>query len=190
VTEQQKILVVDDERFNINVLVDLLKPKYKMMAAKSGAQALKAAGSANPPDLILLDIMMPEMDGYEVCRQLKADSATRDIPVIFVTAMGQEQDETKGLELGAADYLTKPVSPAIVEARVKTQLALKKNMEDLRHAYTIIEAQKDRMQEELNVGRDIQLAMVPKHFPEPWCPNIFLKTRIIRFMPPWNQPVR
>ncbi len=165
-TEQQKILVVDDERFNINVLVDLLKPKYKMMAAKSGAQALKAAGSANPPNLILLDIMMPEMDGYEVCRQLKAGAATRDIPVIFVTAMGQEQDETKGLELGAADYLTKPISPAIVEARVKTQLALKKNMEDLRHAYTIIEAQKDRMQEELNVGRDIQLAMVPKHFPE------------------------
>lgn len=139
---KQKILVVDDERFNINVLVDLLKPDYKMMAAINGEQALKAARSANPPDLILLDIMMPEIDGYEVCRQLKLDGATRDIPVIFVTAMGQEEDETKGLDLGAADYLTKPISPAIVEARVKTQLALKKNMEDLRKAYSIIESQK------------------------------------------------
>ena len=162
---KQKILVVDDERFNINVLVDLLKPNYKMMAAISGEQALKAANSNNPPDLILLDIMMPEMDGYEVCRQLKADVKTRDIPVIFVTAMGQAEDETKGLEIGAADYLTKPISPAVVEARVKTQLALKKNMEDLRKAYAIIESQKDRMQTELNVGRDIQLAMVPKDFP-------------------------
>jgi len=162
---KQKILVVDDERFNINVLVDLLKPDYKMMAAINGEQALKAARSANPPDLILLDIMMPEIDGYEVCRQLKLDGATRDIPVIFVTAMGQEEDETKGLDLGAADYLTKPISPAIVEARVKTQLALKKNMEDLRKAYSIIESQKNRMQTELNVGRDIQLAMVPKEFP-------------------------
>ena len=102
----QKVLVVDDERFNINVLVDLLKPSYKMMAAKSGQQALKAAHSANPPDLILLDIMMPEMDGYEVCRQLKADENTRDIPIIFVTAMGDTSDETKGLDLGAVDYLT------------------------------------------------------------------------------------
>ena len=109
--EQQKILVVDDERLNINVLVDLLKPDYKMMAAKSGEQALKAVRIANPPDLILLDIMMPEMDGYEVCRRLKADEATRDIPVIFVTAMGDTSDETKGLEVGAVDYLTKPISP-------------------------------------------------------------------------------
>ena len=140
---KQKILVVDDERFNINVLVDLLKPNYKMMAAINGEQALKAARSSSPPDLILLDIMMPEIDGYEVCRQLKLDGATRDIPVIFVTAMGQEEDETKGLDIGAADYLTKPISPAIVEARVKTQLALKKNMEDLRKAYSIIELQKD-----------------------------------------------
>ena len=163
---QQKILVVDDERFNINVLVDLLKPEYKMMAAKSGAQALKAVNSANPPDLILLDIMMPEMDGYEVCRRVKENEDTRNIPIIFVTAMGQEGDETKGLELGAADYLTKPVKPAIVKARIKTQLELKKQLEELQQAHTIIEEQKNRMQTELNVGRDIQLAMVPKIFPE------------------------
>ena len=163
--EQQKILVVDDERLNINVLVDLLKPDYKMMAAKNGEQALKAVRIANPPDLILLDIMMPEMDGYEVCRRLKADDATRDIPVIFVTAMGETSDETKGLEVGAVDYLTKPISPPIVQARVKTHLALKRNMAELQQAYSIIEAQKERMEEELNVGRDIQMSMVPQKFP-------------------------
>jgi sigma-B regulation protein RsbU (phosphoserine phosphatase) len=163
--EQQKILVVDDERLNINVLVDLLKPKYKMMAAKNGEQALKAVQAANPPDLILLDIMMPEMDGYEVCRRLKADEATRDIPVIFVTAMGETSDETKGLEVGAVDYLTKPISPPIVQARVKTHLSLRRNMAELQKAYGIIEAQKDRMEEELNVGRDIQMSMVPQKFP-------------------------
>jgi sigma-B regulation protein RsbU (phosphoserine phosphatase) len=163
--KQQKILIVDDERLNINVLADLLKPKYKIMAAINGAQALKAARSANPPDLILLDIMMPEMDGYEVCRRLKSDESTKHIPIIFVTAMGQVEDETRGLELGAIDYLTKPISPAIVESRVKTQMALKKNMEELHKAYSVIETQKNRMQKELNVGRGIQLAMVPKDFP-------------------------
>ena len=163
--EQEKILVVDDERLNINVLVDLLKPDYKMMAAKSGEQALKAVQVANPPDLILLDIMMPEMDGYEVCRRLKADEATRDIPVIFITAMGETSDETKGLEVGAVDYLTKPISPPIVQARVKTHLALKRNLAELQKAYKIIEAQKDRMEDELNVGHKIQMSMVPQTFP-------------------------
>lgn len=153
-----KILVVDDERFNINVLADLLKPNYKVMAAINGEQALKAARGASPPDLILLDIMMPEMDGYEVCRQLKEDPSTKNIPVIFVTAMGQESDETKGLEVGAVDYLTKPISPAIVEARIKTQLTLVK-------AYKVIEQQKERMQQELSVGADIQLSMLPLEFP-------------------------
>jgi sigma-B regulation protein RsbU (phosphoserine phosphatase) len=166
VEERQKILIVDDERFNINVLVDLLKPNYKVMAAISGKQALKAARGDSPPDLILLDIMMPEIDGYEVCRQLKADAATRDIPIIFVTAMGQEDDETKGLELGAADYLTKPISSAIVEARVRTQLALKQNLENLRSAYGVIEAQKQRMQKELDAAREIQMAMLTKDFPD------------------------
>ena len=163
--EQQKILIVDDERFNVNVLADLLKPNYKIMAAKNGEQALKAARIANPPDLILLDIMMPEMDGYEVCRRLKGDDATRDIPVIFITAMGETSDETKGLEVGAVDYLTKPISPPIVQARVKTHLALRRNMAELQKAYFVIEAQKERMQEELNVGRDIQMSMVPRKFP-------------------------
>ena len=164
-TKQQKILIVDDERVNLNILIDLLKPDYKIMVATNGNQALKAARSNSPPDLILLDVMMPEMDGYEVCRLLKSDEKTLDIPVIFVTAMGLESDEIKGLKIGAADYLTKPVSAPIVKARVKTQLALKQHMEDLRNAYAVIAIQKNRMQTELNVGRNIQLAMVPKIFP-------------------------
>ncbi len=163
--ERAKILIVDDERFNINVLSELLKPDYKIMAAINGQQALKAAHSASPPDLILLDIMMPEMDGYEVCRQLKADAATRDIPVIFVTAMGQESDEEKGLEVGAVDYLRKPISPPIVEARVRTHVALRKSMLQLQQAFALIEKQKERMEEELNVGRDIQMSMLPLDFP-------------------------
>ena len=110
--------------------------------------------------------MMPEMDGYEVCRRLKSNDITKDIPIIFVTAMEQESDETKGFELGAADYITKPISPSIVQARIKTQLALKESMKELHDAYNIIEVQKDRMQQELNVGRDIQLSMVPKIFPD------------------------
>lgn len=123
INKQQRVLVVDDERFNINVLVDLLKNEYKMMAAKDGATALKAVG-ANPPDLILLDVMMPDMDGFEVIRQLKADPETAKIPVIFLTAKTEAADETKGFELGAVDYIAKPFNPAVVQARVRTQLEL------------------------------------------------------------------
>jgi sigma-B regulation protein RsbU (phosphoserine phosphatase) len=165
VQNPNRILIVDDERLNINVLADLLKTSYRISAAINGQQALKLAHSDDPPDLILLDVMMPEIDGYEVCRQLKADEATRDIPIIFVTAMGQESDETKGLALGAADYITKPISPAIVEARVRTQIERKKHLEALQRAHAVINAQKERMQEELNVGRDIQLSMLPRTFP-------------------------
>ena len=128
----KKILVVDDEPLNIHVLVGLLKDKYKVIAAKSGEQALKAANSSNKPDLILLDIMMPEMDGYEVCTRLKADSHTKDIPVIFISAKSNVADETKGLALGAVDYIAKPVSPAIVQARVHTHLALKEARESVK----------------------------------------------------------
>jgi sigma-B regulation protein RsbU (phosphoserine phosphatase) len=160
-----RILIVDDERLNINVLADLLKPDYKIMAAISGEQALKAAGGAAPPDLILLDIMMPEMDGYEVCRRLKEDPETRDIPVMFVTAMGQEEDETKGLGLGAVDFITKPIIPAVVQARVRSHVALRRNMLELREAYRVIESQRERMQDELNIGRKIQMSMLRQDFP-------------------------
>ena len=117
-TDRQKILVVDDTPENIEVLVGCLRDSYRIQAARNGAGALKIAGSGKPPDLILLDIMMPDMDGYEVCRRLKADPATRAIPVIFVTALSEIDDETLGLELGAVDYIVKPISPPIVQARV------------------------------------------------------------------------
>ncbi|NQU65109.1 MAG: SpoIIE family protein phosphatase [SAR324 cluster bacterium] len=165
IEKKHKILVVDDQRLNIHVLSKLLQSDYKIMAAKNGEQALKAAQLDSPPDLILLDIMMPDMDGYEVCRRLKENNSTRDIPIIFVSAMDETGDETKGLELGAVDYIIKPFSPPIVLARVKAHLLLKKSMDELNRAYEIIEAQKLRMESELNVGYEIQKSRVPMNFP-------------------------
>ncbi|MEW5736988.1 MAG: two-component system response regulator [Thermodesulfobacteriota bacterium] len=122
---RQRILVVDDMPSNINVLNLILKDDYAVSAARSGPDALRIAGSETPPDLILLDVMMPGMDGYEVCRRLKADPSTRGIPVLFVTAMADNEDETRGLEAGGVDYLTKPVSPPVVLARVRNHMQLK-----------------------------------------------------------------
>jgi len=122
-TEKNTLLVVDDTPENIDVLRGILGADYMVKIANNGPLALKIA-AAQPPDLILLDVMMPVMDGYEVCRQLKENEATRDIPIIFVTARGEVADETLGFELGAADYITKPVSPPIVHARVRAHLAL------------------------------------------------------------------
>lgn len=121
--DKARILVVDDEKMNIKVLSGLLRDDYQIVTAQNGKQALDRARS-NPPDLILLDIIMPEMDGYETCQRLKADAATRNIPVIFVTIMGATDDETKGLELGAVDFISKPINPAILLARVQMHLAL------------------------------------------------------------------
>ena len=117
------ILVVDDVPENIDVLTGLLKDEYRVRAATNGPSALTLARKS-PPDLILLDVMMPGMDGYEVCRQLKSELATCKVPVVFVTAMGEVEDETRGFEVGCVDYITKPVSPPIVRHRVKTHLAL------------------------------------------------------------------
>src|SRR3954452_4144227 len=121
---QATILVVDDVPTNIAVLSAILRDDYRVLAAINGEQALKIARADPAPDLILLDVMMPGMSGHEVCQHLKSESSTRKIPVIFVTAMNQVEDEAKGFALGAVDYITKPVSPPIVTARVKTQLAL------------------------------------------------------------------
>lgn len=123
-TEKATVLIVDDTPLNISILVGLLKPFYKTVVAKDGEQALNRVFSGAVPDLILLDIMMPGIDGYEVCRQLKADPRTKDVPVVFISAMSDAVDEEKGLLLGAVDYITKPISPPIVLARVKTHLAL------------------------------------------------------------------
>ena len=118
------VLVVDDTPENIDLLKGMLSPQYKVKAATNGKKALQIAANAPQPDLILLDIMMPEMDGYQVCRKLKQDAHTAQIPVIFITAKTATRDEQYGLELGAVDYITKPFNPVIVETRVRTQLAL------------------------------------------------------------------
>ena len=119
------ILVVDDTPQNIEILGQLLQPLYKVRVANSGERALKSAHNTPRPDLILLDVMMPGMDGYEVLRRLREDPSTVDIPVIFVTAMDGNENEEHGLSMGAVDYITKPVVPAIVLARVHAQLELK-----------------------------------------------------------------
>jgi len=123
--QQETVLVVDDTPDNITLMSSLLKDLYKVKIANNGEKALKIAASDKPPDLILLDIMMPEMDGYEVITRLKADERTREIPVIFLTAKVEVEDEKRGLELGAVDYITKPISPPIVLARVRNHLDLK-----------------------------------------------------------------
>lgn len=127
------VLLVDDQRTNLLLLRGLLSPAYQVLEAESGAQALAMAmAAAGPrPDLILLDIMMPDMDGYEVLRRLRAEPATCEIPVIFVTAMTEENDERVGLTLGAVDYLTKPFRSPILLARVRTQLELKQGRDEL-----------------------------------------------------------
>jgi sigma-B regulation protein RsbU (phosphoserine phosphatase) len=176
-TERQTILVVDDETLNIELLAGLLKADSKILVAKSGERALKIAASGKP-DLILLDVMMPGMDGYEVCRHLKADEETRGIPVIFVTARNDVDDETLGFELGAVDYIRKPISPPILKARVKTQLALMQQQRELRAAHSVIKSSKERMEEELNVGREIQMSMMPLNFAaftESGTPSLFAR---------------
>jgi putative two-component system response regulator len=121
--ERSVVLVVDDSPESIDVLVEILQPEYRVKVAPGGEQALRIASSGDPPDLILLDVLMPGLSGYEVCRELKDAPATAGIPVIFVTSMDEPQDELRGFELGAADYITKPFSPPVVLARVRARLA-------------------------------------------------------------------
>lgn len=136
-TPSSTILIVDDSPINIKALGEPLKDLYKIRIATNGEKALEIAKSSNPPDLILLDIIMPSKNGYEVCKELKTDSATKNIPVIFITAMDEEKDETKGLELGAVDYITKPFSLPIVIARLKTHLELKHHRDILENLSSI-----------------------------------------------------
>lgn len=129
-----KILIVDDELVSREKLRKIMDSVGQCVVVGDGVNALRVATSPNPPELILLDIIMPGMDGYEVCKRLKANRRTSNIPVIFISAKSREDDEAKGLELGAVDYITKPFSPSIVKARVRTHLELKKyhnHLEDL-----------------------------------------------------------
>ncbi|MGD9730792.1 MAG: diguanylate cyclase [Desulfamplus sp.] len=119
---KERILIVDDEKINIKILVDLLKDDYSLVLARNGEQALKFSFQSPQPDLILLDVVMPGMGGYDVIKQLKENELTKDVPVIFVTALNSVADEEYGLKLGAVDYITKPFSPPIVKMRIHNHL--------------------------------------------------------------------
>ena len=129
--DKRRILVVDDTAINIKIINELLKDEYHVSVATNGPDALALLASKNRPDLVLLDIMMPGMDGYEVCKQIKKDQSTSNIPVLFLTAMSQAEDETMGLEIGAVDYITKPINPPILLQRVRNHLALHLHRERL-----------------------------------------------------------
>lgn len=156
-TEKQSILVVDDTPDNLSLMSGLLKDFYKVKVASNGEKALRIAQAAPPPDLILLDIMMPGLSGHDVMRELKTNPATRDIPVIFLTAMNAVEDEKKGLELGAVDYITKPISPPIVLARVATHLQIKAVADFLRDQSTFLENEVVKRTREISAIQDVTI---------------------------------
>ncbi|MDQ5985718.1 MAG: putative cyclic di-GMP phosphodiesterase [Syntrophus sp. SKADARSKE-3] len=147
--DKPTILVVDDQPENLTLMSGLLKDIYKVKIANNGERALKVALTGTPPDIILLDIMMPVMDGYETCRHLKSTSETRDIPVIFLTAKADVEDEMRGFEIGAVDYITKPISPPVVLARVKTHLQMKRVRDYLKDQNEFLEAEVQRRTQEV-----------------------------------------
>jgi sigma-B regulation protein RsbU (phosphoserine phosphatase) len=158
-SSQKLILIVDDAPLNIGVISGALKDSYKTKVATNGEKALALASAEEKPDLILLDIMMPGMDGYEVCSRLKSDPATREIPVIFLTGQTAAEDETRGFEVGAVDYVHKPFSPAVVKARVRSHIFL-------REARAQLASQLLALNNELEMARQIQLSILPHSIPE------------------------
>src|SRR5271154_7446485 len=159
VDQKKTVLLVDDAPANIQIVNSILKDVYKIRIATSGAKALELVKVSPLPDLILLDVMMPGMDGYEVCTRLKTAAETRDIPVIFLTGQTEVEDETRGFDVGAVDYIHKPLSPAIVKARVQTHLVLRGIREQL--ALQLLAIQK-----ELETAREIQLSILPERIPK------------------------
>src|SRR4030095_4466567 len=131
IINKKLVLLVDDTPANIQVVHNILKDSYTIRIATNGAKALDLAKASPQPDLILLDVMMPDLDGYEVCSRLKSDPNTREIPIIFLTGKTEPEDETKGFELGAVDSIHKPFSPTVVQARVETHLTLREAREQL-----------------------------------------------------------
>ena len=156
-TEKASVLVVDDTPDNLSLMSGLLKDRYRVKVANNGEKAIKIVQGDSPPDLILLDIMMPGLSGYDVCKVLKADPATRDVPIIFLTAMTATEDEKKGLEMGAADFITKPVNPPIVLARVATQLQIKAAADFLKDQNVYLEAEVTRRGRELAAIQDVTI---------------------------------
>ncbi len=149
------ILIVDDAAENLSVLSGLLRPQYRVLAATSGEDCLRIASSQPQADLILLDVMMPGMDGYAVLARLLADPATRDIPVVFITALAGMNDEEHGLRLGAADYISKPIQPTVVLARVRTQLDAKKARDWMKDQNAALEAEVKRRMSENDLTQQV-----------------------------------
>jgi phosphoserine phosphatase RsbU/P len=156
--EAKTVLLVDDEPANIQIVNSILKDIYKTRIATTGVKALELANQVPAPDLILLDVVMPAMDGYEVCCRLKSADQTRDIPVIFLTGQTEIDDETRGFQVGAVDYIHKPFSPAVVQARVRTHLVLRGVREQLAR-------QLQTIQGEMDTARQIQLSILPPEVP-------------------------
>jgi PleD family two-component response regulator len=132
--DKPTVMIVDDATENLRVLIELLKDDYQVIPLKSGKAALKKLAQDPLPDLALLDIVMPEMDGYELCTRLKADPRTKEIPVIFITAVSEVMDDAKAFELGAVDYVPKPFNPLTVKARVNTHIKLYRTLKELQNA--------------------------------------------------------
>ena len=151
------VLVVDDTPFNLTLMSGVLKKHYVVHEAASGAQALAMLQTGSKPDLVLLDIMMPDMDGYEVCRRLKADPATANIPIIFLTANVSSEDEEKGFELGAVDYITKPIKRNVVLARIKTHIQLKAAADFLEDKAQYLESEVARRSQEIEAIQDVTI---------------------------------
>jgi cyclic di-GMP phosphodiesterase len=156
-TAKPSVLIVDDTPENLTLMNGLLREHYRTKVANSGARALALATADPRPDLVLLDIMMPEMDGYEVCRRLKAEASTKDVPVIFLTAKAEVEDEQKGFDVGGVDYITKPISPPIVLARVKTQLSLKAAADFLRDKNAFLETEVSKRTRDVQVVQDVTI---------------------------------
>ena len=155
--QRPRLLVVDDSPTIRAMLMSLLRDDYELQMAKDGEGGLALAGALPHPDLILLDVEMPGIDGFEVCRRLKADPLTRDIPVVFLTALSNVEDEGRGLTLGAADYITKPISPPIVLARVRNHLALKQQSDFLRSKNEFLAAEVDKRTREVSAIQDVTI---------------------------------
>ena len=151
------ILVVDDTPNNLALMSGLLKNQYKVKIANNGEKALRIAQADPLPDLILLDIMMPGLSGYDVIRELKAHPPTREIPVMFITAMSETEDERLGLELGAVDYITKPISPPILLARVETHLKIKRAADFLKDQNAFLEDEVNRRTREIQAIQDVTI---------------------------------
>lgn len=153
-----RILVVDDVVDNIQVISDILRKDYKVGAATSGEKALKICAAEPQPDLLLLDVMMPDMNGFEVCKRLKSNPLTQHISVIFLTALDQTQDMVRGFELGALDYITKPVNPPVVKARVKTHAALIQSVKQMRQQ---IDTLQENYRLKQQISRMLQQQILP-----------------------------